>query len=493
MISRLAKARDRLGEAFSRERRIIEKATCCLRFDRGKLFKLIDDVEALYEAALEVLIDEADKWMSRLSERIGRKGTRYLATEWRGIRIEMRPYSGVETVHIAVTKSFADEVDMPYPSVEAGIEPIEQIPAEVRRMWAVGWHASDAFIDGKGRPEMETTDIGQVLAWALAWPGKFRIIAVGLVIGEKTKPWWHAYSLSHRAIELVPEAVGAAGGDEIKSPKYRLVKLLNDPLALLAYTLGDGSLSVGKSYKLRWAIAPNHMDELVEAVSAVLDKVNAGCGVRRREEHREIYVTSGCASALAKTMLNALESNLPICKRLLDAVYADEPNSKYARLAALAGWEPRIGLQLVRLNAPRVEVCGYVFSVHFDESNGLFAEIEVDDVNAVTEATRQCLGANSGIRIAHREKRTRVRLGTAALELALRRLAKEDPDKAKQVIKAIVDYLLKRAEEYEARGKAKAAQKARNKAKKLASFLQNADNSDILQLPLHKTIKPIGG
>jgi len=359
-------------------------------------------------------------------------------------------------------------VGMPYPSARVDIEPIEPIPVEVRRMWAIGWHASDANVDDIGRPRMETTDIGQILSWSLAWPGEFRVAMRGLVIGREVKPRWRAYSLSHRATELVPEAVGPANGDKAKSPKYRLIRLLSDPLSLLAYTLGDGSPRIHHDGKreLRWAIASNHVDELVEVISRVVD-----CRVMRRERHMEVYVTSECASALARAMLNALESDMPIGKRLLDEIYSDEPNSKYAHLAALANWVPK------RRPAPRIEVCGYVFHVNFNESDGLFAHLEAVDVDEVVEHVKRCLGVVSGVWIiAHRGRRNIVRLGTTALETALRKLLREDPDEARQTIEAIVDYLLKRAEEYEARGKAKAAQKARTKAKQLNTFLHNTNN-----------------
>jgi len=33
---------------------------------------------------------------------------------------------------------------------------------------------------------------------------------------REVKPWWYAHSLSHKAIELIPEAVGTANGDRTK-------------------------------------------------------------------------------------------------------------------------------------------------------------------------------------------------------------------------------------------------------------------------------------
>jgi len=465
MISRLAEARDRLSEAFSRERRIIEKATCCLKLDTNRLIKLVDDAETLYKAVLDALIDEANEWMSKLNERVGRKGTRYLATEWRGIRIVIQG----GTIVVWATKRFAEEIGAPYPSARVDIEPIEPIAVDVRRKWAIGWHASDADVDDKDRPRMRAHDIGQILSWSLAWPGRFRVAMRGLVIGKKTKPIWHAYSLSHKATELIPEAIGPANGDKAKSPKYRLIKMLNDPLALLAYTLGDGSPTIGAVHMLRWAIAPSHMDELVDVVSGVVD-----CRVMRRERHMEIYVTGECASALAKTMLNALESDMPIGKRLLDVVYGDEPNSKYGRLIALANWKPRIDKPLLRLDAPRIEICGYAFGVYFNESNGLFADTDAGEgAGTIVETIKRCLNADAGIRIVRKGKRIRIELSTTVLEVALKKLARENPIKAKQTIEAIVDYLIKRAEEYEARGKTRAAQWAKNKAKQLITFLTN--------------------
>jgi len=483
MLSKLAEVKNKLSSVFARERQKIERAACCLRLSKDRLIGLINDAEALYRAALDVLIDESSKWISKLEERIGRKGTRYLTTEWRGIWIEVVTGG---TIVVWAAKSFADEMGIPYPSARVGIEPIELIAVDVRRRWAVGWHASDAFVDGKGRPGMGTTDIGQVLAWALAWPGKFRVAMRGLVVGREVRPVWFTYSLSHRAIELVPEAVGAASGDETKSPKYRLVKLLSDPLALLAYTLGDGSLSVGKSYKLRWAIAPSHMDELVEAVGAVLDGVNANCVVRRRERHMEVYVTGSCASVLARAMLSAAVVLMPIGKKLLDAVYSDEPSSKYGRLVALANWASRRGV------TPRVEVCGHVFAIYFDERVGLYAVYaHSSDADEVAEHVRRCLGVEKGVSIATQNSKYRMtKLSTTALETALRRLAKEDPAKARQTIQAIIEYLLKRAEEYEARGKTKAAQKARNKAKQLHTFLQNIKQQQHLTTYLQTTNIP---
>jgi len=487
MISRLAEARDKLSKAFSRERQKIEKATCCLRLSKDRLIKLINDAEALYKTALDTLIDDADKWTSKLNERVGRKGTRYLVAEWKGIRIEVRPYSGVETVHIVATRRFAERINAQYPSARVGIEPIEPIAVDARRRWAIGWHASDADVDDKNRPRMETTDIGQILSWSLAWPGRFRVIAKRLVVGREVKPLWLAYSLSHRATELIPEAVGPANGDKVKSPKYRLVKLLNDPLALLAYTLGDGSPRAGVVYELRWAIAPSHVNGLIEVIKRMLAAIGVDCIIKQNTRRRYVYVHGECASALAKTMLNALESDLPIGKRLLDAIYSNEPNSKYSRLIALANWKPRVDMPLLRLDAPRVEVCGYVFAVHFDESNGLHAYLEAGgDADKVAEHVKQCLGTVSGVRIVHKGKRTRVRLGTTALELTLRRLAKEDPVKAEQVIKAIIDYLLKRAEEYKARGRTKAAQKARSKAKQLTTFLHNINHSTNINIKHNK-------
>ncbi len=242
---------------------------------------------------------------------------------------------------------------------------------EERRMYWLGWRASDATRSSNGHPTMGTADLAQVLAWAPAVSGRIRVCVqyVGLTL-DGPHVHWQVEALDY--VERVRDKTAA------------LNKAFSTPLSALGHVLGDGSPYVKRRGRrvLLIAASGKALDVLVGALEGAM----RGLGVRGKVwvNHRYRYAVVG--GLAARRLAGWMAGNAPFQLRdLLDILQFD----KWERLKVVAE-PPR--------EAPAIVVGGYRWGLHM-HSDGLFAETRVADavetVRGLGLSPRVCSGGRA--------------------------------------------------------------------------------------------------
>ncbi len=240
-----------------------------------------------------------------------------------------------------------------------------------RRLYWLGWRASDAARSNDNHPTMGTTDLAQIFAWAPAVPGRMRIRAeyVNLTLEGPHVYWW-AKALGH--VERVGDKTAVLG------------KAFSSPLSALGHVLGDGSPQVRK--RGRRVLVVTASGKALDVIVRALEGVMGVIGVRGRVwvDHRHGYaVVLGLA---ARRMAGWMIDNTPFpLHGLLDVARF----GKWERLKIVAE-PPR--------EAPAILVDGYRWGLYLD-SRGLRAKTRM------AGATKVVMGLGLSPRVCGRERR----------------------------------------------------------------------------------------
>ncbi|GAB6946572.1 hypothetical protein JCM16161A_07020 [Vulcanisaeta sp. JCM 16161] len=291
----------------------------------------------------------------------------HLYTDGLAIEIARVAKSGSITVDISLTG--LKGVDTVVPRLFSGNK---------LRAMQCGLLLTDGAIDEEGYPMMGTSQLWQVFAWLLAWPGKNHMWINGLGLNDgDVSIKWHLMALDHKGV-FESKAEVAEAASRLDNEEF--------PTFTLYAVLGDGYVNV-KEKKVRLTMGSSKL----ELWGGLIERLE-NLGFRMNNDYRRAVtytVTYSKAIELARKMLgdSMIKALIEDLSQLLDA-------EKLGRLIELAGMEPK------PLGHSSIEVAGVRMNVHVNNNGTVELRTKrkgLEDAVAILEGLKRA-GYDAGLR-----------------------------------------------------------------------------------------------